>query len=91
MKVNLIKVNRYNYDDKNGVNHSGCAFDCLVPTLDEDAVGFDVRSFRCDYKYYEKIVGIYNENKPVDLNLEFIPMRNGNYYSKLKSINDIQL
>lgn len=91
MKVNLIKVSRYDYDDKNGANHKGSTFECLVPTVDKSALGYDVRQFRCDYMLYDTLVQLFNQNKPVELDLEFVPMRNGNYYSRLKKINDIEL
>ena len=93
MKVNLIKVSRYSYEDKEGVIHEGTTFDCLIPVAsdNQDAVGYDVRSYRTDYSHYNKILNLYTENKPVELSLEYVQMRNGNYYAKATKLNDIDL
>lgn len=92
MKTNLIKVTRYAYEDKTGVFHSGCIFSCMIPTLDtEDSFGYDVKDFRAKYEMFEKLKTLYQENKPVDLVVEYIPMRNGNYYLRAKAINGIEL
>lgn len=93
MKTNIIKVSRYSYEDKkSGVIHEGCVVTCLLPTnSNEDNVGYDVKEFRTNIEKFEKMKALYNDNKPVDLVMEFVPMKNGNYYAKAKSINGIEL
>lgn len=92
MKVNMIKVSRYAYEDKNGVFHEGCVVSVLTPCSEnEDSIGYDVKEFKVDIHLFEKMKTLYQENKPVDLVMEFVPMRNGNYYAKAKSIGGIEL
>lgn len=92
MKANLLYVNRYSYEGKDGVIHEGCEFHVMVPTKqDANSVGYDVKSYRTKYDNFSKLVELFNQNKAVDLEIEYVPMRNGNYYSKAKKINDIEL
>lgn len=93
MKATIIKVNRYSYESKkDGSYHEGCVLSLLLPTAQsEDCVGYDVKEFRVDIKLFEKLKSLFDENKAVDITMDFVPMKNGNYYSKLKSIAGIEL
>ena len=92
MKTNIVKVSRYAYEDKKGVFHDGCVVSCLMPCVDnKDNIGYDVKEFRTNIELFEKMKALYLENKPVELVVEYVPMNNGNYYLKAKSINGIEL
>ena len=92
MKTSIVKVSRYAYDDKNGVFHDGCVVTCLIPCLEDDNnTGYDAKEFRVKVELFEKMKALYEENKPVDLVLQYVPMKNGNYYVKARSINGIEL
>jgi len=92
MKTNIVKVSRYAYEDKKGVFHDGCVIACLMPCVDnKDNVGYDVKEFRTNIELFEKMKALYLENKPVELVVEYVPMNNGNYYLKAKSIGGIEL
>lgn len=90
--VKLTKVRRYSYESKDGDIREGCVFDCLVPVEeDNDTVGFDLRTYKTKYSNYSKIVELYNHEDIVPLELEYVSMRNGNYYAKAISLGDIEL
>ena len=92
MKTKIVKVSRYAYEDKKGVFHDGCVVSCLMPCVDnKDNIGYDVKEFRTNIELFEKMKALYLENKPVELVVEYVPMNNGNYYLKAKSINGIEL
>lgn len=92
MKTSIVKVSRYAYEDKKGVFHDGCVISCLLPcVVNKDNVGYDVKEFRTNIELFEKFKALYEDNKPIDLVMEYVPMKNGNYYAKAKSINGIEL
>lgn len=92
MKVSIIKVSRYAYEDKQGAYHEGTVLSVLMPTAEtKDNVGYDVKEFRLNYNLFDEMTKLFKENKPVELVMDYVPMRNGNYYAKAKSINGIEL
>ena len=92
MKTSIVKVSRYAYEDKDGVFHDGCIVTCLMPCVEnKDNVGYDVKEFRTKIELFEKMKTLFQENKPIDLVVEYVPMKNGNYYLKANSINGIEL
>lgn len=93
MQVTLVKVNRYSYESKgDGVIHEGCAFDVMASSIqDDNTIGYDVKSYRTKYSNFAKLVDLFKANKPVELEVEYVQMRNGNYYAKAKKVNDIEL
>lgn len=93
MKVTMIKVSKYSYEGKtDGAIHEGCVVSILTPSVEnENNIGYDVKEFRMDIKLFDKMKSLYLENKPVDLVMDYVPMRNGNYYAKAISIGGIEI
>lgn len=93
MKVSIFKVERNMFNDEKGKEVRYCKFYVLksvAPTA--DSCGCDVVSYTTNYDNYDKLVGFYKGNKPVDLTVEYKQvMKTGLFKEVVTKIDEISL
>lgn len=94
MKTSIIKVEKNSFTNKEtGEVIEYSKIHCLVPVdKKENSVGYDVESYTTKYEHYDKLVKIFEENKPVDISFELVKVNDkGHYKKKPIKINDWSL
>lgn len=92
-KGTIIKAKRGSFANPNTGEIIGyCHFYALVlgPT-NENETGYDCKKLKCKPENYARILEFIKANKSVDITIKLVEQKDGNYRSRVVSIDDVKL
>ncbi len=93
IKGTIAKVKRGTFTNNNsGEVISYCKFNVLVlgPTTENES-GYDYESLTCKVDNFSKILEFMKSNKQVEISVEFVKQKDGNFRRVAKKIDDYEL